>query len=217
MLIFSCSNPLAEKYQNDSFDQDIKEMVESTVITKDQAMQIRCTSMLSEILEKDLSSKSYEQILSSLNDTLDEVSFISMAGRYEKNKLQNALTGSLFKVERRPKKGSVYYGFSLSNEKEVNVKAYAGKITISDLFGKEIYSGGFENDRKKIRSKGKRELWIKADNSNSNISLALKKPECEFVWDTQVVVYEDGTSLRFDAPVPEVSPEYKEELKSMCK
>jgi hypothetical protein len=174
ILLFSCSDPLANNCSESTFENDLTEMVETTVLTKKDARKIRCSLLLSDILNKDLTQKSYQQVLNSFADEKDGLSFTSMSKSYARSKLDSALSCEVFKVQIKKIRGKVYFGFKLKNNTAKKVVAYAGIITISDVFGKQMYSGPFENQRKYIVSLGSREFWVKLDKSNSDIKMALK-------------------------------------------
>jgi hypothetical protein len=215
ILFISCSDPIANKSNETTFESDVRSMVESGVLTKEDARKIRCAMYLGAELEKDLSLRSYKEILSSFDNVKDDLSFSSMSKVHSKLKLDRALTCELFKVQRKPRRGRVYFGFKLKNETDRKVIAYAGIISISDLFGKPIYTGPFENQRKHIAPFGIRELWVKIDKSNARIKLALKEVQCNFKWESQVVIYEDGKSLNFEQEDQKASEEFENELKSL--
>ncbi|MFT6745874.1 MAG: hypothetical protein ACJAZ2_000212 [Glaciecola sp.] len=214
IFLFSCSDPLADKSGESTFESDVAEMVQAGVLNKEDALKIRSTLYLGSVLGKDLGGRSYAEILNSFGSEKDNLSFISLSKAYSKSKLDSALLCNLFKVQRKKLRGKVYFGFNLKNRSDKKVIAYSGLITISDVFGKSIYSGPFENQRKHITPGSSRELWIKLDKSNSDIRKAMKNDQCDFKWRSQVVIYDDGETLKFDEYQSEASEEYELELKS---
>jgi len=215
VLLFSCSEPLANKCSETTFESDLASMVETSVLTKTDARKIRCTMFLGEVLKKDLTHKSYEEVLNSFNDEQDDLSFNSMSMLYSRSLLDSALSCELFKVQVKQLRGKVYFGFRLKNETDKKVVAYAGIITITDVFGKQMYSGPFENQRKSIATSRSREFWVKLDKSNGDVKMAMKNNQCDFKWDSQTVVFEGGESLKLGEYETVATEEFELELKGL--
>jgi len=214
ILLFSCADPLGKKLNESTFENDILEMVESKHLTQSEARKITCTQYLGIILGKDLSLKSYEQILSSFSSKKDELSFVSMSKEFAKRRLDSVMTCELFKVQRKKVRGKVYFGFMLTNQSNRKVVAYSGVVTILDVFGKPIYTGPFENKRKHIGPQKSREFWVKLDRSNSEIGSAMKDVEFDVKWESETIIFQGGEAMKAGVYNTEASEEFEFELKS---
>ena len=216
ILMVSCSDPMEQKLGESTFESDLTHMVESGVLSDVDARKISCTYYLGVTLEKDMKSRSFSEILSSFVDSEDPLGFDMLTKSYIKYKLDRAISCEMLQVKRKHLRGRVYFGFKLTNEGTDQVVAYKGVITILDVFGKIIYTGPFENQRKFIDPKKGRELWVKLDKTNSDIKLAMKDVKYDFKWESKVVIYKGGTFLKYDESELEATTEFEKELKALA-
>lgn len=214
IFLISCADPIANKYSVAAFESELNNMIESAVLSKEDARKIRCTGYLAALSNKDLAGRSYQELLNSYTDESDALSFAALSKQYAKTKLDSALSYEVFKIQKKRLRGRVYYGFKLKNETKAKVLAYSGVISISDLFGKLVYSGPFENQRKHLEPNESQEFWIKLDKSNCDVKLLMKDVKYDFKYEPQAVIFEQGKSWKVNEFEKEATEEFEKELKT---
>jgi hypothetical protein len=205
-LIVACSSPLDKKYSDETMEADAKEIKESGDLDSEDAKLIAGWIMKSKFQGKDLTDKTYREILEEAKDFKTEQEELAKKAKMEaeakKKKMQEAIVVSLFDKGFAKADYEDYNSFSyvLKNKSEKDIKAFKFSFDIYDALGDELgdgYQVSSTDNTVKAGEEFKTTIYYDY-NQFTNDDIKIKNAKFEdLTFDIRVhkIVYTDGTIL----------------------
>lgn len=199
--IISCNNhPLDKKYNEESFDKDIKEMLESKKVDTTDVTLIITYVILAETFGEDLDNKTYKDLL------YDAIKLRNKAEKAVKEKeerrqlFDNVLTVTL--RDKGYRKGDwedyLTYEIAYENKSEKDIRAVKGSILITDLFDSEIKKIELVGDEVIPAGKIVKKLYTTKYNQFKDEDTRLRSKsikDIKVVWTPEKIIFGDGSTL----------------------
>lgn len=211
LAVASCADPLEQAYTEETFPEDMKELVEGKAVTTEQAELIAGQVLAAAFQEKTLVGKTYAQILADGEKAkaereaqeAEEKRLAEAAAKEEAERtarLNQVLTVALFDkgFERISYSEYITFKFAFENKGAKDIKAFTGQLIINDLFDKEIITSELTYDDP--IPAGQKVTWNAQRNFNEFIDedVALKNKDLDAlkcVWKPEKIIFADGTTL----------------------
>lgn len=206
LVLVSCTSPLDKKYSNETLETDAKEIKESGDLEDDDAELLAGWIMKSKLQGKNLSDKTYREIIDEAKIFKTEQEELAAKAKKEtedkKNKMQEAIVVSLFDKGFAKADYQDYNSFSyiLKNKSSKDIKAFKFSFNIYDALGDELGDGYSISSTDKTVPAGEEFKTTIYYNYNqfTNDDIKIKNAKFEdLTFDIQVqkIVYTDGTTL----------------------
>lgn len=211
LAFIGCQNPMDKAYTKATFQSDLEAINKSESIDTSEAQMMAGYLMLSEFQKKNLEGKTYNQILTEAKmfkkeqeeEERKQKELAEKAKREEEariKKLQESVRVTIF--EKSFVKGDWEDGFrfkfAIENLTDKEMRAFNGKITITDLFDKPLKSLNFTyDDPIKANANVKQTLYYDYNQFVNNDGLLKEKDldDLKITWEPAKIIFKDGTTL----------------------
>jgi len=216
MLIYSCSNPLDNKYSEETLEQDAEKIKESGELNSTELSLLGEYIAWNKMTGKKIEGRTYAEMLEEAKEIRKkqeeekrEQKELAEKARKEEEKriakLNQVLTVSIFDIG-AVKKGyvgeewidEIIYHFVYENKSDKEIRAIKRTIIINDVFGDEIKKLGVKCD-KNIQAgkiiKEKRYYNYNDYKKSDKKIVNSKMKDLKFIWKPEIIMYTDGSSL----------------------
>jgi hypothetical protein len=202
--VTSCNNPLNKKYNEQTLEQDAKEIYESKKLNEDEAKLLTGYIMLAKLGGKNLEGKTYKEILQAAKDYKSEQEQLAAKARKEEEekriKLGAALSVAMYDKGYGGEGYQAYlqYAVAFENKTDKDIRAVKGSLKITDLFDTTIKSITIVEDNGIPAHETIKNVFTTDYNKyrDEDTILANKKmQDIKVIWTPEKIIFTDGTSL----------------------
>lgn len=210
-VLFSCSNPIDRKYDESKLEEDMKAIKESGKINEEDARVLAGWLVINKLGDKDLSEKTYQQILDDAKNYKKEQQELEEKAKREESaradKMKKALVVSIYEYKHTPANSANFefdshhdFKYAIQNKTDKEIKAIKFHFRIYNSLGDEIgggYEMSFTDNRIAPLGTFQGVMMFKSNQfSNDDTKLANSKFEdLKFDIIVDKIVYSDGTEL----------------------
>lgn len=200
----SCNNPLDKKYDEKTFEQDAKEIGESKKLDEVEAKMLVGYILMAKLGGKELTGKSYAEILQTAKDYKAEQQQLAEKARKESEekraKLGAVLTVALYDkgYVKEDYQDYIQYFIVFENKTDKDIRAIKGTLTITDLFDTEIKSISVVEDNGVLAKQTIKNTYTSEYNQflDEDKRLAGKEmKDLKALWTPEKIIFTDGTTL----------------------
>lgn len=210
-LFVSCSSPMENKYSEETFEKDLKEIKEANALDSNEASLLVMYFMRAKFKGDNLDGKTYKQILEEAKELKakeieEEKEQKELAEKVRKEKEEKmALLKEVVTVSLVDKGYGEYnyqdyisYEFAFENKTDKNITAFTGQVTFTDLFDKEIKKLKLTYDDG-IKAKTVIKYNASTDYNqfmdDDKLLKSKKIEQIKMVWEPEKILFSDGTTL----------------------
>lgn len=204
-ILTSCNNPLNKKYDEKTFAEDAKKIVESKKLSEDDAKMLVGRILLSKLISKSsIEGKTYAEILQAVKTEKEEGGKLAAKAKKEEEEKRAKLGAALNVVmynKRCVKEGyddSLECAIAFENKTDKDIRAVKGQMIITDLFDEEIRRLELTNDNTIPARQTTKTVFSWGHNKyiDEHETLRYKKMEdLKVVWTAEKIIFTDGSTL----------------------
>ncbi|WP_111682823.1 hypothetical protein [Winogradskyella tangerina] len=203
-FIFSCSSPLDRKYNEETFENDAKEIKESGNLSEQDALIMAGWIMKSKLNGGNLEGMTYGEILKEAKDYKKEQEVLAEKVKLEeedkRHRLGQALIVAMYDkgYEEYNYQDYLTYSLAFENKTEKDIRAFKGSISIQDLFDSEIKSINLTIDDPIKAGSTFKGTYTTDYNQFRDEDVRLKNKDIadlKVVWIPQKIIFSDGSTL----------------------
>lgn len=204
VILTSCSGPLDKKYNEDTLEEDAKEIKESGKLSEEDAKIMAGWILRSKFKDENLEGKSYGDILEEAKDYKKEQELLAEKVKLEdeekRQRLGSALTVALYDkgYEKYDYEDYLTYSLAFENKTDKDIRAFKGSISINDLFDTEIKSINLTIDDPILAGEIFKSTYTTDYNQFRDEDIRLKNKDMSDLkveWTPEKIIFTDGTTL----------------------
>jgi len=211
LSLLSCSNPMNKKYNEKNLEKDIREIADKNKISKEDSELLAGWLVLAKLGNKDLTGKTYQNILDEAKAYKKEQNDIETKAKEEEKakeeKMKNAATISIYEYQYVPADRGNYelqdyhrFKYAIKNKSSNEIKALKFHFKIYNSLGDEIGNGyeiSVTDNRIAPQAIYNGSVLFDSNSYNSDDSKIINAKFEDLRFDIVIdkIVYEDNTTL----------------------
>jgi hypothetical protein len=203
-VTYSCSSPLNKKYNEETLEEDAKEIKESGVLSEEESDVMAGWILRSKLKGDNLEGKTFKEIINEANDfkkDQEQLAEKTIKEEEEKRKrLGSSLTVAMYDkgFEKYDYQEYITYSIAFENKSQKDIRAFKGSITINDLFGVKIKSISLTIDDIIISGETFKSTYTTEYNQFMDEDKRLRNKDMDdliVLWTPEKIIFEDGSTL----------------------
>lgn len=211
LAVVSCSNPMNKKYDEKTLEADMKEIKEKNKLSEEDTKTFAGWLLLSKLANKDLTGKTYQQILDEAKNYKKEQEELAAKAKAEEKakaeKMKNAATVTIYDYAYHPANMDNYelqdshiFKYAIQNKSNKEIKALKFHFRIYNSLGDELgdgYEMSLTDDRIAPLATYKNAASFDANKYNNADNKIANSKFSDLKFDIAVdkIVYSDDTTL----------------------
>jgi len=203
-ILISCSGPLDKNYNEETLEEDAKEIKKAGDLTEEEAQMMAGWIIRAKMKDKKLEGKTYSEILEEAKDYKKEQEELAEKAKKEeeekRQRLGSSLTVAMYDkgYEEYDYQEYLIYSFAFENKTKKDIRAFKGSISIQDLFDTEIKSINLTIDDPIKARETFKGTYTTEYNQFRDEDTRLKGKDMDdlkVVWTPEKIIFADGSTL----------------------
>lgn len=211
IVLISCNNPLDKKYNEKTFPDDLKSILESKKADSTDLQYIAMYLVRAKMLGETIDGKTYDELLKNAKNIraeeekkiAEEKVLAEKLRREEEEKVMRfnkALTLTVYDkgFMEGDYQNYITYKFAFRNNTDKTIRAIKGSVVFNDLFDVEIKSLNITYDTRINPHSTNKESMTSDYNQFMDEDIRLKSKDIgdlKVVWKPEKIMFDDGTTL----------------------